>query len=72
MLGNAVAFDIPLLVQFADWDDWLSRMSNVSPSALRKRSFKCGSDLLEINRRERSSMVSGYGRCAGSAIPASA
>jgi transcriptional regulator with XRE-family HTH domain len=49
-LEIAVAFDLPLLVQFADWDDWLARMSNVSPSALRKRSFD-EDRLLEIHRR---------------------
>jgi transcriptional regulator with XRE-family HTH domain len=49
-LEIAVAFDLPLLVQFTDWDDWLARMSNVSPSALRKRSFD-ENRLLEIGRR---------------------
>jgi transcriptional regulator with XRE-family HTH domain len=49
-LEIAIAFDLPLLVQFVDWDDWLTRMSNVSPSALRKRSFDAAR-LLEINRR---------------------
>lgn len=49
-LDIAVAYDLPLLVQFADWDDWLARMSNMSPSALRKRSFDAGR-LLEIQRR---------------------
>lgn len=39
LLEIAIAFDLPLLVQFVEWDDWLSRMSNLSPSALRKRSF---------------------------------
>jgi DNA-binding XRE family transcriptional regulator len=49
-LEIAIAFDLPLLVQFVEWDDWLARMSNVSPSALRKRSFDANR-LLEINRR---------------------
>jgi transcriptional regulator with XRE-family HTH domain len=51
-LEIAVAFDIPLLVQFVEWDDWLTRMSNLSPSALRKRSFDADR-LLEIHRRSR-------------------
>jgi transcriptional regulator with XRE-family HTH domain len=51
-LEIAVAFDIPLLVQFVEWDDWLTRMSNLSPSALRKRSFDADR-LLEIHRRNR-------------------
>ncbi|WP_247321503.1 helix-turn-helix transcriptional regulator [Bradyrhizobium sp. 141] len=49
-LEIAVAYDLPLLVQFVEWDDWLTRMSNMSPSALRKRSFDANR-LLEINRR---------------------
>jgi transcriptional regulator with XRE-family HTH domain len=53
-LEIAVTFDLPLLVQFVEWDDWLARMSNVSPSALRKRSFD-QSRLLEIHRRDNQS-----------------
>lgn len=49
-LDIAGAYDLPLLVQFADWDDWLARMSNLSPSALRRRSFDADR-LLEIQRR---------------------
>jgi transcriptional regulator with XRE-family HTH domain len=48
-LEIAVAFDLPLLVQFVEWDDWLARMSNVSPSALRKRGFDANR-LLELHR----------------------
>jgi transcriptional regulator with XRE-family HTH domain len=51
-LEIAVTYDVPLLVQFAEWDDWLTRMSNLSPSALRKRSFDANR-LLEIRRRNR-------------------
>lgn len=49
-LELAVAYDLPLLVQFVEWDDWLARMSNMSPSALRKRSFDANR-LIEANRR---------------------
>jgi transcriptional regulator with XRE-family HTH domain len=49
-LEIAVAYDVPLLVQFVEWDDWLARMSNMSPSALRKRSFDANR-VLEIKRR---------------------
>jgi transcriptional regulator with XRE-family HTH domain len=49
-LEIAIAFDLPLLVQFVEWDDWLARMSNVSPSSLRKRGFDADR-LFEINRR---------------------
>jgi transcriptional regulator with XRE-family HTH domain len=50
-LDIAVAYDLPLLVQFVEWDDWLTRMSNMSPSALRKRSFDANR-LSEIHRRQ--------------------
>jgi transcriptional regulator with XRE-family HTH domain len=53
-LEIAVAYDLPLLVQFVEWDDWLARMSNMSPSALRKRSFDANR-LLEIRRRSNQS-----------------
>jgi transcriptional regulator with XRE-family HTH domain len=39
LLEIAAAFDVALLVQFAEWDDFLERMADVSPSALQKRSF---------------------------------
>ena len=35
----ARAYDLPLLVQFVEWSDWLSRMDDVSTEALRKESF---------------------------------
>jgi len=40
LLQIAEAFDVALLVQFAEWDDWLQRMADVSPFALQKRSFE--------------------------------
>jgi transcriptional regulator with XRE-family HTH domain len=39
LLEIAEAFDIALLVQFVEWDDWLQRTADVSPPALQKRSF---------------------------------
>jgi transcriptional regulator with XRE-family HTH domain len=57
-LEIAVSYDVPLLVQFAEWDDWLDRMSNVSPSALRKRSFDANR-LLEIQKRTDRSAAAG-------------
>jgi transcriptional regulator with XRE-family HTH domain len=35
----AKAYDLPLLVQFVEWQDWLYRMEDVSTEALRKDSF---------------------------------
>jgi transcriptional regulator with XRE-family HTH domain len=35
----AKAYDLPLLVQFVEWQDWLYRMEDVSTEALRKESF---------------------------------
>jgi transcriptional regulator with XRE-family HTH domain len=48
-LEIAVSYDLPLLVQFVEWDDWLLRMSNMSPSAFRKKGFDAGQLL---NRRQ--------------------
>ena len=38
----AAAFDVALLVQFVDWDDWLGRMDDVSANAMQKESFAEG------------------------------
>lgn len=39
LLEVAATFDLALLVQIVEWDDWLDRMSDVSPAALEKHSF---------------------------------
>jgi len=39
LLEAAAAFDLALLVQIVEWEDWLDRMSDVSPAALEKRGF---------------------------------
>jgi hypothetical protein len=35
----AKVYDLPLLVQFVEWPDWLNRMEEVSTEALQKESF---------------------------------
>lgn len=39
LLEVAAAFDVALLVQFVEWDDFLKRMKDVSPDALSKKAF---------------------------------
>jgi transcriptional regulator with XRE-family HTH domain len=56
-LDIAVAYDLPLLVQFVEWDDWLTRMSSMSPSALRKRSFDANR-LLELHEKRQADQFS--------------
>jgi transcriptional regulator with XRE-family HTH domain len=52
LLEIAEAFDVALLVQFTEHDDWLNRMNDVSPAALQKRSFSL-SRLLALARASR-------------------
>jgi transcriptional regulator with XRE-family HTH domain len=59
-LEIAIAYDLPLLVQFVEWDDWLSRMSSMSPSALRKRGFDA--DRLLKGRPVRSQAAEAFSR----------
>ena len=47
----ARAYDLPLLVQFVEWSDWLSRMDNASTEALQKHSFN-GDLLREVINRQ--------------------
>lgn len=35
----AATFDLPLVVQFSEWPEWLNRMEDVSTEALQKESF---------------------------------
>jgi transcriptional regulator with XRE-family HTH domain len=52
LLEIAEAFDLALLVQFTEHDEWLNRMADVSPAALQKRSFSL-SRLLALARASR-------------------
>ena len=39
LLEVAAAFDLPLLIELAEWDDWLRRMADPSSEKLRRTSF---------------------------------
>jgi transcriptional regulator with XRE-family HTH domain len=57
LLEAASAFDVALLVQFVEWDDFLKRMEDVSPSGLQKRPFNAVS--IEKRRRDHSARRKG-------------
>ena len=50
LLEVAAAFDLALLVQIVEWEDWLVRMSDVSPVALEKHEFNLAR-LVQLARR---------------------
>jgi transcriptional regulator with XRE-family HTH domain len=60
LLEVAAAFDLPLLVQFVEWEDWLQRMSDVSPAALAKRSFNLARLVALANLRPRASLLDDF------------
>jgi transcriptional regulator with XRE-family HTH domain len=39
LLDIGVGFDLPLLIEYVEWDEWLDRMYRVSENDLRRRSF---------------------------------
>lgn len=51
LLEVANAMDVALLIQFVEWDDFLDRMSDLSSTAMGKRSF----DLSQIRESKESS-----------------
>ena len=44
----AQAYDLPLLVQFVEWGDWLSRMNDVSTEVLQRESFSADLFAMEL------------------------
>lgn len=51
LLRVSEAYDVPLLVKYVDWEEWLRSMSDISRPAAEKESFELGS-LQEARSRE--------------------
>ena len=55
----AAAFDLPLLVQFAEWPEWLNRMEDVSIEALQKSSFD-GEHMASLSTQQYINTIGGF------------
>jgi transcriptional regulator with XRE-family HTH domain len=52
LFDMAAAFDLPLYVDFPEWDDWLERMKDTDTETLRRRSFELDR-LVNLSRASR-------------------
>lgn len=63
----AAAFDLPLLVEIPEWEDWFERMSNMSSSALERRGFNAFRLIAEAQFHQLSSQF--YAQPPAATIP---
>jgi hypothetical protein len=52
LVDVAGAFDLPLLVEFPEWEEWLARTSNYSAAALWRNSFDPAALIDQARRSE--------------------
>lgn len=56
----AAAFDLPLLVEIPEWEDWFARMANMSSAALERQSFNAERLAALAHAQKKASPVSLY------------
>jgi transcriptional regulator with XRE-family HTH domain len=64
LLEVAAAFDLPLLIDMPEWDDWLMRTADLSPQSLERQGFELKrlAAIADAQSHKRSQAASAYER----------
>jgi transcriptional regulator with XRE-family HTH domain len=64
LLEVAAAFDLPLLIDMPEWDDWLLRTADLSPQSLERHGFELErlTKIADIQSQQRSQAVDAFER----------